>query len=139
MLTSQMSGFIAGAATARIEPAYWHTVNEFLSHAALVTLSVTVTGLLIAALIHFAVVGLSIGRQPDLSTGPGSWTRSTTATTQPLGDPGPAPLGRERSRPEITHNTRAHPHRERHHEDQLAHEQHDGAEVEQGREAEQRH
>ena len=58
MLTPQMTGSVAGGANAPIEPAYWHTMNDFLTHAALVTLSVTVTGLLIAAVIHFAVVGL---------------------------------------------------------------------------------
>jgi len=58
MLTSQLTGFVAGGATAPIEPTYWNTMNEFLAHAALVTLGVTVTGLLIAGVIHLAVVGL---------------------------------------------------------------------------------
>lgn len=57
MLTSQMTGFITEGATAPIEPAYWQTMTEFLAHAALVTLSVTATALLIAGVIHLAVVG----------------------------------------------------------------------------------
>ena len=69
MLTSQLTGFVAGRSTAPIEPTYWNTLNEFLAHAALITLSVTVTGLLIAGVIHLAMVGF-LDRADRRSVGP---------------------------------------------------------------------